>query len=47
MKLAAVVVVIPHRQPVLLAKQLASLDVLSEGRLIVGVGVGKSSVEFR
>jgi alkanesulfonate monooxygenase SsuD/methylene tetrahydromethanopterin reductase-like flavin-dependent oxidoreductase (luciferase family) len=46
MKLAVVVVVVPHRQPVLLARQLASLDVFSEGRLIVGVGVGQSSVEF-
>ncbi len=40
-------VAVPHRQPVLLAKQLASLDVSSEERLIVGVGVGQSSVEPR
>jgi probable F420-dependent oxidoreductase len=34
------VLVLPQRQPVLLAKQLSSIDVLSRGRLTVGVGVG-------
>ncbi|MPZ85414.1 MAG: TIGR03619 family F420-dependent LLM class oxidoreductase [Actinophytocola sp.] len=34
------VIVLPQRQPVLLAKQLTSIDVLSKGRLTVGVGVG-------
>src|SRR6476469_34445 len=34
------VVVLPQRQPVLLAKQLSSLDFLSGGRLTVGVGTG-------
>jgi len=34
------VIVLPQRQPVLLAKQLTSIDLLSNGRLIVGLGAG-------
>jgi probable F420-dependent oxidoreductase len=34
------VIVLPQRQPVLLAKQLTSIDMLSRGRLIVGIGAG-------
>ena len=34
------VIVLPQRQPVLLAKQVSSIDALSRGRLIVGVGAG-------
>ncbi len=45
-RLAAGVLVIPQRNPVVLAKQLTSLDVLSEGRLIVGVGVGHIEAEL-
>jgi probable F420-dependent oxidoreductase len=41
------VIVLPQRQPVLLAKQLTSVDVLSGGRLIVGIGVGYLEPEFR
>ena len=40
------VMVLPHRSPVLAAKMLASIDVLSEGRLIVGCGVGWMREEF-
>jgi len=34
------IVVAPLHRPALLAKQLATIDVLSEGRLVVGLGVG-------
>src|SRR5690348_9287062 len=39
LRLGVGVLVLPQRQPVLLAKQLTSLDVLSGGRLDVGIGV--------
>lgn len=39
-RLIAGVYVLPYRQPVWLAKETSSLDALSRGRLIVGVGVG-------
>ncbi len=45
-RLAAGVLVLPQRNPVLLAKQLTSLDILSKGRLIVGVGVGHVEEEL-
>jgi probable F420-dependent oxidoreductase len=46
-RLAIGVIVLPQRQPVLLAKQLTSLDVLSGGRLTVGIGVGYVEPELR
>jgi probable F420-dependent oxidoreductase len=46
LKLLTSVMVVPHRQPVLAAKMLASLDVLSAGRLIVGCGAGWMREEF-
>ena len=39
-RLAVGLLVLPQRQPVLLAKQLTTIDVLSRGRLVVGIGVG-------
>jgi alkanesulfonate monooxygenase SsuD/methylene tetrahydromethanopterin reductase-like flavin-dependent oxidoreductase (luciferase family) len=39
-ELAIGVIALPQREPVLLAKELASIDVLSQGRLTVGVGLG-------
>ncbi|MBV9577362.1 MAG: TIGR03619 family F420-dependent LLM class oxidoreductase [Chloroflexi bacterium] len=47
MKLATGVLLLPQHNPLLLAKQLASVDVLSGGRLIVGIGVGSIEVEAR
>src|SRR5437773_9642721 len=38
--LGIAIIVLPRRNPVLLAKELASLDRLSGGRLTVGVGLG-------
>src|SRR3954452_2357677 len=40
MKLGASVMVLPGRNPVLLAKALASLDIVSEGRLLPAFGLG-------
>lgn len=39
-RLGAGVIVVPQRQPLILAKQLTTVDVLSKGRLIFGIGVG-------
>lgn len=45
-RLASGVIVLPLREPLVLAKQLATVDVLSGGRLIVGLGVGYIEREF-
>ena len=40
------IIVTPQREPVLLAKQLAAIDAISGGRLILGAGVGWLREEF-
>ena len=45
-RLGVGVLVLPQRHPVLLAKQLSSLDLLCGGRLTVGVGVGHVEAEL-
>ena len=45
-RLGTSVIVVPQRNAVVLAKELASLDALSGGRVIAGVGVGWSEREF-
>jgi len=42
----ASVIVLPYHHPVTLAKAIATLDVLSGGRVIVSVGVGHAEREF-
>ncbi len=46
LRLGTGIIILPQRNPVILAKELASLDVLSQGRLIFGLGVGYLRPEF-
>src|SRR5438309_2002288 len=45
-RLGTGIIILPQRNPLVLAKELASLDVLSHGRLIFGVGIGYLKAEF-
>lgn len=45
-KLGLGVIVAPFREPVVLAKQVATLDAFSGGRTLFGVGIGASREEF-
>jgi len=45
-KLATGILILPQRNPVVLSKEVSTLDVLSGGRVILGVGVGWLREEF-
>ena len=46
LRLVSSVMIVPYRNPLLTAKALATIDVLSGGRLTVGIGVGWLREEF-
>lgn len=46
-RLATSVIVVPQRNAVIVAKELATLDALVGGRVVAGVGLGWSEPEFR
>jgi probable F420-dependent oxidoreductase len=45
-RLGTAVLIVPFFSPALLAKQLATLDIVCEGRLDVGLGIGWSRTEY-
>lgn len=45
-RLGTGIIILPQRNPLVLAKELASVDVLSKGRLIFGLGIGYLKPEF-
>ncbi|MFN8525525.1 MAG: TIGR03619 family F420-dependent LLM class oxidoreductase [Chloroflexota bacterium] len=45
-KIGFSVLVLPYRHPVVTAKQLATIDVMTGGRLLFGIGVGYQAEEF-
>jgi probable F420-dependent oxidoreductase len=45
-RLGTGIIILPQRNPLVLAKELASVDVVSGGRLIFGVGIGYLKPEF-
>ena len=46
LRLGTAILILPQRNPVVLAKELATLDDLSGGRMILGVGVGWLKEEY-
>jgi len=46
-RLATGILLLPQRHPLYVAKEVASLDVLSHGRIILGIGVGWLAEEFQ
>ncbi|NNN21633.1 MAG: LLM class F420-dependent oxidoreductase [Acidimicrobiales bacterium] len=45
-KLGTGIVILPQRNPILFAKEIATLDVVSNGRVLLGIGVGWLKEEF-
>src|SRR5688500_6022938 len=45
-RIATGILILPQRNPLILAKEIATLDVLSGGRLTLGVGIGWLAEEF-
>jgi len=45
-KLGTGIIILPQRNPLVLAKELASVDVVSGGRLLFGLGIGYLKAEF-
>jgi len=45
-ELATGVLILPQRQTALVAKQVAEIDLLSDGRVVLGVGIGWNHVEY-
>lgn len=46
LKLATGIIILPQRHPVYLAKEVATLDILSNGRVMLGIGSGWLKEEF-
>src|SRR5215475_349472 len=47
LRLATGILILPQRHPLYVAKEVATLDVLSHGRVILGIGVGWLEEEFQ
>jgi len=47
LRLATGILILPQRHPIYVAKEVATLDVLSHGRMILGIGIGWLEEEFQ